>query len=73
MSAYVGTYTGTIGNTVKRTKYSSNPKDFGDNFSIEATQPTKEIEVVITDNRIYYVGMSGDASAKTQLYKSTDG
>ena len=68
LSTYVGSYKGTIGNTVKRTSYNSNPQDFGENFSLEGLGNT-DVEVIITDNKIYYTGMSGDVNAKVQIYK----
>ena len=71
LAAYVGEYEGTIGNTVTRKSYNSNPQDFGDNFSLEETGNTT-VGVVITDNKIYYTGMS-DVNSKTQIYKSQSG
>ena len=59
LAAYVGEYEGTIGNTVTRKSYNSNPQDFGDNFSLEGLG-------------IYYTGMS-DVNSKTQIYKSQSG
>ena len=72
LTAYVGEYEGTIGNTVTRKSYNSNPQDFGDNFSLEGLGNTT-VEVAITDNKIYYTGMSGDVNSKTQIYKSQSG
>ena len=69
LQTYAGSYEGTIGSAVTRKSYNSNPSDFGDNFSLEANG-NNTIQVVITDNKIYYTGMSGDESSKTQIYKS---
>ena len=64
-------YTGTIGSGVTRKSYTSNPAEFGEQFSLEAQGG--QVSVAITDNRIYYSGMSGDESANVQIYKSADG
>ncbi|WP_432632136.1 hypothetical protein [Brachyspira sp.] len=72
LSTYNGkTYTGTIGSGVTRKSYNSNPQEFGDNFSLEETGNT-DVQVVITDNKIYYTGM-GSTESKVQIYKSADG
>ena len=66
---YKGTYTGTIGSgsAVTQKKYTSNPKEYGKQYSI------KGIEVVIEDNQIFYTGMyTNDPNRRRQLYKTTD-
>lgn len=67
---YKGTYTGTIGSgsAVTQKKYTSNPKEYGEQYSI------KDIKVVIEENRIFYTGMDANSTnPRRQLYKSTDG
>ena len=66
---YKGTYTGTIGSgsAVTQKKYTSNPKEYGEQYSI------KDIKVIIEDNRIFYTGMdANNTNPRSQLYKSTD-
>ena len=67
---YKGTYTGTIGSgsAVTQKKYTSNPKEYGEQYSI------KDIKVIIEDNQIFYTGMdANNTNSRRQLYKSTDG
>ena len=67
---YKGTYTGTIGSgsAVTQKKYTSNPKEYGEQYSI------KDIKVVIDENKIFYTGMdANNTKPRSQLYKSTDG
>ena len=67
---YKGTYTGTIGSgsAVTQKKYTSNPKEYGEQYSI------KDIKVIIEDNQIFYTGMdANNTKPRRQLYKSTDG
>ncbi|WP_161976213.1 hypothetical protein, partial [Brachyspira catarrhinii] len=70
LSAYNNkTYTGTIGSGVTRKSYSSNPQEFGEEFSLEASGGLAF--VTITDNKINYSGAS--VGAQIQIYKSADG
>ena len=70
MTAYNGKkYTGTIGSGVTRKSYTSNPAEFGEQFSLEAQGG--QMAVAITDNKINYIGAS--AGAQIQIYKSADG
>ena len=70
LTTYNGkTYMGTIGNGVTRKSYSSNPQEFGEQFSLEASGG--QAFVTITDNKINYSGASYDA--QVQIYKSADG
>ena len=70
LTTYNGkTYTGTIGSGVTRKSYSSNPQEFGEQFSLEASGGLAF--VTITDGKINYSGASYDA--QVQIYKSADG
>lgn len=69
LSDYKGTYTGTIGSgsAVTQKKYTSNPKEYGEQYSI------KDIKVIIEDSQIFYTGMDANSTKpRSQLYKSTD-
>ena len=60
LTTYNGkTYTGTIGSGVTRKSYSSNPQEFGEQFSLEASGG--QAFVTITDNKINYSGASSGA------------
>ena len=63
------TYQGTVGSSVTRKSYSSNPQEFGEQFSLEASGG--QAFVTITDNKINYSGAS--SGAQVQIYKSADG
>ena len=70
LATYNGkTYTGTIGSGVTRKSYSSNPQEFGEQFSLEASGGLAF--VTITDGKINYSGAS--QGAQVQIYKSADG
>ena len=70
LTTYNGkTYMGTIGSGVTRKSYSSNPQEFGEQFSLEASGGLAF--VTITDGKINYSGASVDA--QIQIYKSADG
>ena len=70
LTAYNGkTYTGTIGSGVTRKSFNSNPQEFEEEFSLEASGG--QAFVTITDNKINYSGAS--YGAQVQIYKSADG
>ena len=70
LTTYNGkTYMGTIGSGVTRKSYSSNPQEFGEQFSLEASGGLAF--VTITDGKINYSGASD--GAQVQIYKSADG
>ena len=63
------TYQGTVGSSVTRKSFNSNPQEFGEQFSLEANG--EPVFVTINDGKINYSGAS--QGAQIQIYKSADG